>query len=128
MTSKRPVKAYALAEQAIEVYAEDARRNGARLLTYTDMALMLGKSPSYARSMGPMLAALRQVCIARGLPDLCAVIVASGTVMPSRKSFQTLSGTWCDTGLDEDGVRAEQARIFALDWTSLGVSVRSQKI
>ena len=122
MTSKRPVKAIALAEQAIEVYAEDACRNGARLVNYTDMALMLGKSPSYARSMGPMLAALRQVCLARGLPDLCAVIVACGTVMPSRKSFQTLSGTWCDTGLDEDGVRAEQARVLAMDWNAVDLA------
>lgn len=106
----------ALARRAISAYGNDARRNGARLLTYTDLAVMLGRPHSYARRMGPLLAALRPACLARGLPDICAVIVAAGTDMPSRKSFQTLSGTWCDTGLDADGVRAEQARVLAVDW------------
>ena len=109
-------KAHALAETAIGVYAQDSRRNGARLVTYTDMAAMLGQPPNYARRMGPMLAALRTACIARGLPDICAVIVAAGTDMPSAKSFDTLSGTWCDTGLDAGGVRAEQARVLGFDW------------
>ena len=106
----------ALARRAISAYGHDARRNGARLVTYTDMAVMLGRPPSFARRMGPLLAALRPECLASGLPDICAVIVAAGTDMPSRKSFQTLSGTWCDTGLDEAGVRAEQARVLAIDW------------
>ncbi len=119
MTNKHGAKALALAERAVETYAQDACRNGARLLTYTDLAVMLGKKPSYARNMAQMLAALRHVCLSRGLPDLCAVIVAAGTDMPSRKSFQILSGTWCDTGLDEAGVREEQDRILMLDWASI---------
>lgn len=105
------------ARHALELYASDARTNGARLWTYTELAVALGKHPSQARGLSPLLSALRDVCLARGLPDLCAVIVAAGTDMPSRKSFETLSGTWCDTGLDEYGVRAEQARLLALDWS-----------
>jgi len=104
------------AREAISLYAADARANGPRLWTYTDLAVALGKHPSQARALSPLLAALRDVCLEREMPDLCAVIVSSGTELPSRKSFETLSGTWCDTGLDEDGVREEQARIFALDW------------
>lgn len=101
------------ARRALAVYARDARDNGARLWTYTDLAVALGFAPSVARQLGPMLALLRQECLDQGIPDLCAVIVASGTDMPSARSFDTLSGTWCDTGLDRDGVRAEQARVMA---------------
>jgi hypothetical protein len=104
------------AQSAITAYAQDARQHGARLLSYTDFAVTLGKPPNYARRMGPLLAALRPACLARGLPDICAVIVAAGTDMPSPKSFDTLSGTWCDTGMDADGVRAEQARVLGWNW------------
>jgi len=107
------------ARAALALYAEDVRMHGARPLSYTDLAVMLGKPPSAARRLSPLLGALRQECLARGLPDLCAMIVAAGTDMPSRKSFDTLSGTWCDTGLDAAGVRAEQAALRAVDWTRI---------
>ena len=111
-----PLASRETAKLAITRYAIDACQHGARLWTYTDLATALGRAPSVARQLGPMLALLRIECHAQGLPNLCAVIVASGTDMPSRKSFDTLSGTWCDTGLDEIGVRAEQARVLAYDW------------
>ena len=107
------------AQRAIAVYAADARAHRARRLSYTDFAVLMGYAPSRARGLGPLLAALRQACHARGLPDICTVIVAAGTEMPSARSFDVLTGIWHGTVLDRDGVRAEQARVLAWDWAQV---------
>ncbi|MGY6548830.1 MAG: hypothetical protein ACXIU7_07485 [Roseinatronobacter sp.] len=111
-----PVKA---AQRFLAIYAEDACTNGARLWTYTEVAIALGWAPARARNIMPLLNAIRDLCAAKGLPDLRTVIVAAGTDLPSRKSFHLPHGTWAETTLDRAGVRRVQARLLALDWRSI---------
>ncbi len=106
----------ASAQRFLAIYAHDARQNGARLWTYTDVVTALGWPPARARNMMPLLNAIRDLCQAKAVPDLRTVIVAAGTDLPSRKSFHLPYGTWADTTLDRAGVRAEQARVLAVDW------------
>lgn len=114
MTLSEPPRAAAL--RFLGIFTAQAAQTGARRWTYTEVALSLGWAPSRARNMMPFLNALRDLCAARGLPDLRAIIVASGTDLPSRKSFHSLTGAWADTTLTRLQVNALQSEILAYDW------------
>lgn len=104
------------AERVIEIYSTDARRNGARPMSYGQLASALGLHPNHARNLGPLLDRVRENCVARDLPDVSAVIVVRGTDMPSKRSFNGPSGTWRGTGLTREGVKQLQQLVFAHDW------------
>jgi hypothetical protein len=100
----------------LDLYRSQARMGHARLLTYTDVVVAVGWPQSRARNIMPFLNALRDLCREQGVPDLRAIIVAAGTDLPSRKSFHQPFGTWADTPLDVDGVRALQVDILSGTW------------
>jgi hypothetical protein len=78
------------------------------------MATAIGR-PGQHRLLGAPLDAVRDLCKERGWPDIATVVVTKdslvdGTLRPSPQALEKYGG-W-------PGLREEQARVIAFDWSS----------
>lgn len=100
------------AERIISAYIELRRTTDQVFLTYGQLADLIGRT-GQQRLLGAPLDVVRELCKARGLPDIATVIVSKdsltdGTLKPASEAIEKYNG-W-------HGLRAEQARVMAWDW------------
>ena len=103
-----------LAVRILQIYAEARTQEDVIFMTYGELANRLDK-PGQHRLIGDPLDRVRILCEARQLPDIATVIVdkrslESGKMKPSEKALEKYGG-W-------DGLRKEQARVIAYEWSS----------
>ncbi len=110
------------AQATIRIVAE-AVLAGEPALTYSELARRLGMSKVNGQGLNSYLIAAAGLCAAQGLPNVGVYIVSqeslhAGQPLPAEGSFSDIF--YAKTGLAREDVVAEQARVRAFDWASLG--------
>lgn len=100
------------AEAIIQTYATRRRNGGSVFMSYAEMADAIGRKGEH-RLLGGPLDLVRDICVARGLPDIATVIVSkeslkSGACEPSKKAVEKYKG-W-------PSLKAEQERVRNWNW------------
>ncbi|MEL6913429.1 MAG: hypothetical protein AAFP13_02900 [Pseudomonadota bacterium] len=77
------------------------------------MAEAIGRPRREARLLGQALDKVREVCVARGLPDVATFVVSqesveAGSLEPSQQALKKYAG-W-------PGLREQQAKCLTHDW------------
>lgn len=103
------------AEAIFAAYVTARKTSDVVFLSYGALAERIGRK-GQGRLLAAPLDLVRELCQSRELPDLATVIVSQeslkdGTLMPAPNAAGKY-GDWV-------GLRKEQARVMAFDWTSL---------
>ena len=101
------------AESIIAAYIALRRSSDQVFVSYGQLATLIDRQGQH-RLLGGPLDLVRELCERRGLPDIATVVVsreslADGTIKPSAEAVVKYNG-W-------NGLRAEQARVIAWDWS-----------
>ncbi len=104
-----------IAEKIIAAYVDLRRSGDTVFVTYGELAQLIGREGQH-RLLGAPLDRVRDICSERNLPDIATVIVDKasldrGSVTPSAAAIEKYNG-WL-------GLRREQARVIAFDWSQV---------
>jgi hypothetical protein len=103
------------AEAICAAFVAQAQATGRVLWSYSDLAAAIGRSGQH-RLLGAPLHEVRRLCEERGWPDIATVVVTKdslldGSLRPSPQALDKYGG-W-------PGLRQEQARVIAFDWSAV---------
>ena len=103
------------AEAICVAFVAAAKGSDRVLWSYADLAIAIGR-PGQHRLLGAPLDEVRRLCEERGWPDIATVVVTKdslldGSLRPSPQALEKYGG-W-------PGLRQEQARVIAFDWSAV---------
>ena len=91
------------------VFQPDTSEWGKGIITYSDLAELMGKSRQAARTLDRQLGTVGYYCLENGLPPLNAVVVNQETGMPGSYVVETKPGSW----------KRDQKKVLKQDWFSV---------